>query len=356
MGCQGKANSESEETDSQALSLSETQVAGAGIVIAPLQQRQVKETIRLIGRTMVLAHSQARAHSRVEGTIEAILIREGQYVQAGQELFRVYSASAIDLQRQYVEHHIRWRSTLRRLAIQETLFAQAILSQSELNQTRTELRQVQAQLFAIETQLRLLGIEPDSSGRIRLLSIRAPIAGYVTRVAVSMGEYIRPEQPLAYIVNLSDIHADLYISEKDLAWLREGMPVALRVPSLPQAGVLHSVIEYIVQTEDTGGRHLLAHVRVPPVSYPLFSGTPIEGTVEKERGKAFIVPREALGYQGGQAYVFTKEGSAYVPIPVKATFIDSIALIEGQELREGMPLVQKGGAFLAAQLWQVGKE
>ncbi|MCS6894609.1 MAG: efflux RND transporter periplasmic adaptor subunit [Bacteroidia bacterium] len=338
------------------LYLSPLQKQGAEVQVSPLRAEVVRERVRLIGRTMVLAHSQGRAHSRAEGTVESILVREGQFVQAGQELFRIYSASVIELQRQFLELYARWRAVQKRLALQEGLSAQRVISQMELLQSQAELQQLGVQIQSIHSQLRLLGLEPDTTGRIRLLSVRAPIAGYVTYIGASMGEYIRPEQPLAFIVNLSDIHADLHISERELAWLKEGMPVELRLPGLPQLSPLYSKVEYIAQVEDSTGRHLLAHVRVPPTPYPLFAGTPIEGFVEKELGRHFVVPREALGYHGGQVYVFAQEGDRYVPLVVQVSFIDSLALIEGKQLREGLPIVQRGAAFLASQLWQVGEE
>ncbi|MEN3040711.1 MAG: efflux RND transporter periplasmic adaptor subunit [Bacteroidia bacterium] len=357
-GCssQSVANSSKSAPDGGTLYLSDQQIQGAQIYAAPLHRERVRERVRLIGRTVVLAHSQGRVHSRVEGTIEAILVREGQFVHAGQELFRVYSPRVIELQRQFVELHTRWRVLYQRLAIQESLLNQKITTYTEVLQSRAELQQIDFQLRALQSQLRLLGLEPDTSGQVRLLSIRAPIAGYITHVGASMGEYVRPEQPLASIVNLSDIHADLHISERELAWLREGMRIELRLPGLPQVSPLHSVIEYIAQIEDSSGRHLLAHVRVPAIPYPLFAGTPIEGLVEKDIGTHFVVPREALGYHGGQAYVFSQEGKRYVPIPVRVSLTDSLALIEGEGLQEGLLIVQRGAPFLASQLWQVREE
>lgn len=357
IGCMEKLpSSPSEAKPNDTLYLSAQQAEGAQVIVMPLQRRPVRETVRLIGRTMVLAHSQAQAHARVEGTVEAILIREGQYVSAGQELFRIHSAGVIDLQRQYVELHTRWRATQRRLALQDSLFARELLAKGDLLQTRSELAQIEAQMRALKSQLQLLGIDPDTTGQLRLLSIRAPLEGYITQVGVSLGEYVRPDRPLARIVNLRDIHADLYISEKELAWLRQGMPVALRLPGLPEVGTLHSTIEYIAQVEDTTGRHLLVHVRVPKIPYPLFAGTPIEGLIERDRGEHFVVPREALGFHKGQAYLFQKVSDKYLPLPVQVTLMDTIALITGEGLREGMLVVHRGGAFLAAQLWQVGSE
>lgn len=337
--------------------LSPDQIKGASIEVKPLVKQRVCESVRLIGRTMVLAHSQGKAHTPLPGMIRAILIREGQYVQAGQELFRIYSSAAIDLQRQYAETHARWRAARLRLAMQESLAVRNLISQTDFQQALSELRQIETQLRALRSQLDLIGLSPDTTGEVRLLSIRAPLGGYITHIAVNMGEFVRPEQPLAHIVNLHDIHADLYISERELAWLREGMPVELYLPGLPQAGKLLSKIEYIAQVEDTAGAHLLVHVRLPRLDYPIFAGTPIEGRIERERGEAFVLPREALGYHAGQAYIFVeKDPQMYEALPVKVSFLDSLALVEGAGLQPNLRVVQRGAAFLASALWQVERD
>jgi hypothetical protein len=41
---------------------------------------------------------------------------------------------------------------------------------------------------------------------------------------------------------------------------------------------------------------------------------------------------------------------------VKAEFLDTLAVVEGQQLRPGIPVVVGGAAFLGAQLWTVGEE
>jgi hypothetical protein len=43
-------------------------------------------------------------------------------------------------------------------------------------------------------------------------------------------------------------------------------------------------------------------------------------------------------------------------LPVRVTLLDTLALIEGEALREGLPYVQRGASFLGAALWQVAEE
>lgn len=354
--CSSPAQGAAEEKSADTLYLTAVQQAGAGPEVLPLRRDSVWETIRLVGRTVVLAHSQGQVHSRAEGTIERILVREGAYVRAGQVLFLLYSGTALDLQRQYVEAYQRYLTAKRRLMQQESLAVAQLTSAADLSQVRTEVRQLEAQLRALTAQLQLLGLTPDTTGTLSLLPIRAPLEGYITGIFTTIGEYVRPEKTLAQIVNLSDLHADLYLSERELSWLRPGMPVQLRLPALPELPLPLTRVEYVSQVRDTAGTTLVAHVKVPPVPQPLFAETPIEGLIRRYRGKFFQVPAQAVVYHGRQTYIFLRvsEGAFY-PLPVQVTFQDTLALLESPALREGLPVVVQGASFLAAQLWQLSE-
>ncbi len=346
-----------EEPRGDTLFLSEVQRRGAQIEERPLRWDTVWETIRLVGRTVILAHAQAQVHSRVPGLIEEIFVREGQYVQRGQPLFRLYSSAVVDLERQYGEARQRYLAAMRRAAQQESLRASQLTSLAEVAAAQAELRQAQAQVQAIQTQLRLIGVQPDSSGRLQGVVLRAPIGGYVTQVTASIGQYIVPEQSLAHIANPHDLHADLYISERELGWVRPGLEVRLRFPAIPEVPTLLTRVEYVAQMQDSAGTHLVVHVRIPPTGYPLFAGIPIEGYVRRPLGKGFLVPAEALGYRGREAYVFARAADgAFIPVPVRELRRDSLVWIAGEGLKEGLVIAWRGAPFLASQLWQVGQE
>ncbi|MCX7605971.1 MAG: efflux RND transporter periplasmic adaptor subunit [Bacteroidia bacterium] len=351
------SSSAEREGEGERLRLTEVQQQGIDLAVAPLQQDSIWEEVRLVGRTVVLAHAQGRVHSRVEGTVEGIRVREGQYVQAGEELFQVYSGTVVTLQREYMDAYQRSKAAQSKLIQQESLASSRLASSTEVAQVRAERLQAEAQLRAILSQLQLIGITPDTSGNIRLVSVRAPLSGYVTRVGVAIGEYIRPERELARIVNPTDLHADLYLSEREAGWIRPRMKVKLRFPALPELGEFFSQVEYVAQVEDSMGVHLVAHVRLPTLSYPVFSGIPIEGRLSHYKGQFYRVPLTALAYRGRQTYLFVQERTGeYVPLPVRATLMDTVALVEGHNLRVGMPVVVRGSAFLASQLWQIGQE
>jgi len=357
VGCTSSGYSPEEKLPSDTLFLSEVQERGARLERRALRLDTVWEEVRLLGRTVILAHAQAQVHSRVPGFIEGVFVREGQYVHAGQVLFGLYSSQVVELERQYGEARQRYLAAVRRAAQQESLRAGQLTTLAEVAAAQAELRQAQSQLRALETQLRLVGVQPDTLGGVPGVELRAPISGYVTQVTASIGQYILPEQSLAHIANPYDLHADLYISERELGWIKPGLEVRLRFPAIPDLPPLSTRVEYVAQMQDSVGTHLIVHVRIPPTGYPLFAGIPIEGYIRRPLGRGFLVPSEALGYRGREAYVFvwaTKGG--WVPVPVRELRRDSLVWIAGEDLKEGWIIAWRGAAFLASQLWQVAEE
>ncbi len=334
--------------------LSAEQVRGANIRLRRLELEAVYRKRRLWGKTVVLSHSQANLHAPLEGKIEAILIREGQQVQTGDICFWLYAPGAIDLQRRYAETYQQLRLAEVRLSQVESLFTQGATTQFELEQARRNWSQTKVQLQVLRDQLGYLRLSPDTSGRLGLVPIRALLSGSIMHVGVVLGQYVRPETELARIINLADLHADFYLTEQDLAWIRSGMVMTVRLPALPQAASVETRIEYVAPVQDSGGTRLIAHVPLRVPSYAIPAGVPVEGYVTTLEGKAFVLPQAALAFHGNRYYVFRAEADTiFYPEAVDVTFVDTLALVRSQRLPEGTLVVESGAAFLAAQLWQV---
>lgn len=353
-GCSTVSSAGGDSEEIRVLRLSREQVRGAGVEVGVLGLGEVYRARRLWGKTVVLSHSQASLHAPLEGKVEAILIREGQRVQAGQLCFWLYSAGAIDLQRRYAETYQQLRLAEVRLSQVESLYTQGAATQFDLEQARRSWSQLNVQLRVISDQLRYLSLGPDTSGRLGLVPIRAPLSGSITSVGVVIGQHVRPETELARIVNLSDLHADFYLTERDLAWIRPGMVVEVSLPALVQATPVETRIEYVAPVQDSGGTHLIAHVPLRVPGYAIPAGVPVEGSVRVFEGQAFLLPKAALAQHEGQYYIFRAEADTlFYPEPVEVEFLDTLVAIRSSKLGSGISVVRRGASFLAAELWQV---
>jgi HlyD family secretion protein len=81
----------------------------------------------------------------------------------------------------------------------------------------------------LETTTRLSQVNE----RLRLGRVLAPRPGRVFDLQASNGQIASPARPLLKLVGQRGLEAELAISNRDIAFLRHGMPVDVRVTSLP---------------------------------------------------------------------------------------------------------------------------
>jgi hemolysin D len=80
-----------------------------------------------------------------------------------------------------------------------------------------------------DSEIRLVEVEE----RIALSSLRAPVSGRVFDLTVKKGEMATPARPALKIVPQGALEASIAISNRDIGFVRVGMPVEVRVASFP---------------------------------------------------------------------------------------------------------------------------
>jgi membrane fusion protein (multidrug efflux system) len=118
--------------------------------------------------------------------------------------------------------------------------AQASLVAAQADVEVLAAQQVEAERVAAELQTAVAKAERDLS----FTEIRAPVDGVVGNKAVEVGTYVQPGTRLAAIVPLASVHVDANFKETQLAAVRPGQIVYLRVDAFPGRdirGVVESV-------------------------------------------------------------------------------------------------------------------
>jgi membrane fusion protein, multidrug efflux system len=118
--------------------------------------------------------------------------------------------------------------------------AQASLLAAQADVEVLVAQQVEAERLAAELQTAVAKAERDLS----FTEIRAPVDGVVGNKAVEVGTYVQPGTRLAAIVPLASVHVDANFKETQLAAVRPGQIVHLRVDAFPGRdirGVVESV-------------------------------------------------------------------------------------------------------------------
>lgn len=180
---------------------------------------------------MVEAVRDTTVSSQVAGAVVSLAVRVGDRVQAGQELARLdaraaqqaAAASAAQVEAAQTSARIAAKD----LARQQQLHQQQFISQAALDRSQAQLDAAQAQVRAQQAQAQ--AAYAQSSYYV----VRAPYAGVVSEVPVSLGDMAAPGRPL---VRLYDPGA-LRITATAPQTLAQGLSTAVQAAiELPGTG------------------------------------------------------------------------------------------------------------------------
>ncbi len=185
----------------------------------------------------------------------------------------------------------------RDMALQQRAMIQQGARTQELDMARAQVAQAQAGLAFARLQL-------------ANATITAPFAGTVTRRLVDPGQLVTtmPGQGMVITVaQIDTVHIGLDVSETDLARVKPGQTVALRVDAYPDRSFTGTVVE-VGQAADPRVRVFKVKVAVANPDHLLKPGMFARGTITTgQHAQALVIPRDAVTTESGQSTVFIAE-------------------------------------------------
>ena len=143
---------------------------------------------------VVEAVRQTRLSTQVAGAIVALQVKAGDRVRAGQELLRIDASAAqqgVAASASQVEAaQAQLKVAASELARQRQLHQKQYISQAALERSQAQWEAAQAQVNALQAQTR---VAQAQSG---FFLLKAPYAGVVSEVAVTLGDMALPGRPL----------------------------------------------------------------------------------------------------------------------------------------------------------------
>jgi len=171
--------------------------------------------------------------------------------------------------------------------------------------------------------LKLYGVSPSAgvaqlaNGHV-VIPVVSPIDGIVTQRSMVVGQMTDTATPLLKIVNLDEVYVDAQVYEKDIAGIKLGDPVTLRVSAFPGRSFAGSV-SYIGNDVNPDTRTLTVRTVIRNPGWLLRPGmfaTVLIG--HRRQTRALAIPADAVLQKGSEqiVYVETAPGQ-YVPRTVK---------------------------------------
>lgn len=197
----------------------------AAIEVTRIVPRHLTDTVRLTGSVEPL--DQTAVKSEVAERLTDVLVREGQAVTKGQVLARFDTVDLTAKLNEKLSNLEGARAQLvlaeKTLATSRTLRRKDIVVASNLDQAESNLGVQKAQVAALEAQVDV------ARKALRDAVVTSPIDGTVAERAVNPGETLAVNAKMFTVVDLSRVEVEATVPSDDVARLKPGQTVRLRV-------------------------------------------------------------------------------------------------------------------------------
>lgn len=293
--------------------------------VATIGQRALSIHLPLSGSLTPL--TQATVKSKVSGVVLETTVQEGMTVAAGQVIARLDGAElrarAAQQQAALDEANARLALAKKNNLNSEALLRQNYISRSAYDTTQNSVELARASVAAAQAQLDMARIALADT------TLKAPLAGVVSKRYVQAGEKLAPDMPVMAIVNLSQLTLEAQVPASEIPRIRVGQDVQFKVDGFDQRAFLGKVAR-INPTTEAGSRAMLVYISVDNADGALRGGMFAKGQITTEKNAPRpLLPLAALRKDGQQDVVYRIDNGSIKVQPVKLGLRnDDEALVE----------------------------
>lgn len=316
-----EAESDSAEAPPDVVLLTPDQVRMADIATGRVEYRHLSQILSVNGRVVVGAQNRVTISALQGGFVRQISLLSGQSVRKGQVLARIENPDLIQVQQDYAESRARLTYLETEYARQQELSRENVGTLKLFQQTSAELNATRARLGALAQRIRRVGLSPEQAVKGQFIStyaVTSPINGVITDVPANLGQFVQPSDVIAQLIGTEGLYAELTVFEKDLASVRIGQRVRIRISGGRGQERLARVYLINRSIENDRSVRVLARFEGGSGSTPLLPNAFLQATVELGDNQTTALPEGAIVASEGKDYIFVREANRQTDTPYKA--------------------------------------
>lgn len=240
--------------------------------------------VEVTGQVAPIFH--ATLSSRIQGTIDKLLVREGSKVSKGQLLIQLDSR---DLQADLTRANAEVENATPHLDRMNQLYAQDAVSKQEMENATRAYRVAEANRKAVEAQL-------------SYTVVRAPFDGVITEKKVEAGELASPGQPLLRMEDPLRLRLEATVAEGDLKSVSRGDKILVAIDALG-GQTLTGLVSQILPAGDPQTHTFMVKVDLPKTA-GLKTGMFGRFQLDKGTTQTILVPSTAVVERGELTSLF----------------------------------------------------
>jgi cobalt-zinc-cadmium efflux system membrane fusion protein len=192
-----------------------------------------------------------------------------------------------------------------------------------------------------------------------LVSLTAPISGYIKQVNVNIGKYVTPNEVLFEIVNTDHMHLELKVFESDIFKVKDGQEIRFSVPNLPDTN-LRAEVYLVGKVFENESRAINVHGHLEPANSRLIPGMYVNARIMAGTQTVQALPEGAIITEEDKRFIFVnthQEGERlyFRKVPVQTGISEGgfVEIISSEQAPTAQNVVVKGAYYLQAEMiWE----
>lgn len=312
-----------------ALSLTEAQIADAGIMVSPVYAGSLAREVNVSGKIAAAADRMAHIVPKVAGVVSEARKNLGDRVEKGEVLAVIESKEMAEAVSDYLAAKRGLELNQSTYKREKTLWQKKITAEQDYLNARNLYQEAQIRFDLSRQKLRTLGHDEEAfkssantggEDGLRFHTLKAPFSGRVIGRELTLGEFVDATHSAYTISDLSVVWLEIAIPPADLPFVSEGQDAVVNGTGEPGTGKLIFVSPVI----DPATRSAKAIVELKnddgrwrPGSF----ATAAIATATQQAG--LLVPKEAIQTIEGKPVVFIRTASGFQRRDVKLGRSDS---------------------------------
>jgi multidrug efflux system membrane fusion protein len=274
--------------------------------------------------------------SRVDAVIDQVLVKDGQFVKAGDVLFQLDSraaqASLHQAEATLARDQVQLANANRNAGRDKQLIGKNFVSQMQLDNDTAAAAALDATVRADQAQVE------NAKVQLSYYTIAAPIEGRVGLISIKQGNSIKANDvPLATVNQIQPIYVSIALPQSNLPELRNAMtqgPVTVQVLAQGDKGApISGKIAFFENTIDSTSGTITVRSTFDNADQRLWPGQFVNVSVQvRTDANALVIPPAAVqvGQNGTYVFVIKDDNTSEIrPITVDRTVSGAAVIAKG---------------------------
>jgi RND family efflux transporter MFP subunit len=256
------------------------------VTALPVKKDIFKHYIEIQG--VVQADKNIEIRPELGGTVQNILVKEGQKVTAGQLLIQLDDA---DIKNKIDEANTQLALAITTFERQQRLWNQKIGSEMQFLQAKAQKESLENSLATLKTQA-------------KKMKISAPFSGIVDAIFPKNGELTSPQSAVVRLINLDKVYVEADITESYLPVIKVGTDAIVSFSSINKE--INSKIAQIGHYINPDNRSFKTRINITNTDQTIKPNLLADLKILDFEAKGIIIPSTLIQQdQNGNNYVFT---------------------------------------------------